>query len=429
MTTAISAIMGFLLILTFVTGVRQMMLAVMLVRPSCDQAFDWLKMSFNEQSGPGAAINALVLAMAIIAVVHVPQVLLAAPMLSWAAFLLTAAISLIHTPDIHGGLRVFLTLVTYAAAFGLPYTVIQRRETIVQCLTVAVGSSLLPSFVALLEFARTPDILIGEQRLQSTFTHPNIYAFYIVVVVTVILYMTCSATITLSKFTRRAMFAYAAYLAFLLLLTKTRSAWISMLIIVIGYSLVVDRRYLVAMLGLPTVLLIPGVTERVSDLYSGTIDAGFEQLNSWAWRQVIWRDTLEWMATNPSGILGYGLNAYQSYMPTFFPRGERLAKIGLHNAFLQIYFEMGLAGLISFLLLMAAVAFTLICRFREDFSGSFVMLLLCVGYMVVFYSDNLLDYLQFQWLFWFTLGSVCASARLAAMEARAPLRHRLIRAE
>src|ERR1700730_14822114 len=90
--------------------------------------------------------------------------------------------------------------------------------------------------------AMAPAILTGEQRLQSTFTHPNIYAFFIVRVVTVILFMTCSTTVTLSKFMRRMMFIYAGYFLILLLLTKTRSAWLSMVIIMTGYAIVVDRR-------------------------------------------------------------------------------------------------------------------------------------------------------------------------------------------
>ncbi len=258
-----------------------------------------------------------------------------------------------------------------------------------------------------------PAILTGEQRLQSTFTHPNIYAFYIVGVVTLIFFMTCSTTVTLSKFARRMMFVYAGYLLILLLLTKTRSAWLSMLIIMTGYAIVVDRRWLLPLLSLPVALLIPGVAERISDLDSGTIDAGYEQLNSLAWRRVLWKDTLEWMAANPGSIFGHGLDAYRSYVPIFFPRSEGEAGFGSHNAFLQIYFEMGVAGLTSYLLVMAAIAFKLINRFREDFAGSFVMLMMLVGYMVVFYADNRLSAIQ--WFFWFTLGSVCASTRFAAV--------------
>jgi O-antigen ligase len=215
------------------------------------------------------------------------------------------------------------------------------------------------------------------------------------------------------------LFVYAGYLLFLLLLTRTRSAWLAMLIIMTGHAIVVDRRWLLPMLCVPAALLVPGVSERMADLDSGTVDGGFDGLNSFAWREALWRDTLGWMAANPPGIFGHGLDSYQSYVPLFFWRGEGQTGVGPHNAFLQIYFEMGVAGLTSFLLLMAAIAFELINRSREDFAGSFVMLMMLVGYMVVFYADNLLDYLQFQWFFWFTLGSVCASTRFAAYPSRA----------
>jgi O-antigen ligase len=421
----ILAITGFLLFLTFVVGVWRMMLAIMLIRPSCDQIFDWVKLSFDQQSGPGAAINALVIGMAIIAVAHVPGVMLVAPLLAWVGLLFAAAASLLQAPDPTGGLRLFLTLTTYAAVFALPYAVIQSRRAVVQCLTVTLCSSVIPSTFALLELAMIPAILTGEERLQSTFTHPNIYAFYIVGVVAVILFMACSTTLTLSKSIRRMLFVYMGYLLLMLLLTKTRSAWLSMLIIMVGYGLAIDKRSLLPLLGLPIVLLIPGVAERISDLDSGTVDAGYEQLNSFVWRKVLWNNTLEWIAANPSGVFGYGLSAYQSYVPIFFPRGASPGAgqlvIGPHNAFLQIYFEMGVVGLTSFLLLMAAIASQLIYRFGEDFAGSFVMLMMCVGYMVVFYFDNLLDYLQYQWLFWFTLGSVCASTRFAVSPSQARL--------
>lgn len=412
---------GFLLFLTFIIGIWRMTLAVMLVRPSCDKLFGWLQESFGQQHGPGQAVNALVIVMAIIAVAHVPGVALVAPLLAWMGFLLAAAASLLQAPDPSVGVRLFLLLTTYAAVFALPYAVIQSRQAVVQCLTVALCSSLIPSIFALLELATTPAILTGAERLQSTFTHPNIYSFYIVSVVTLILFMTCSTTVTLSKFMRRMMFVYAGYLLFLLLLTKTRSAWLSMLIIMAGHAIVVDRRWLLGLLSAPVALLIPGVSERMSELGSGTIDVGYETLNSLAWRQALWNATLGWMAANPPGTFGHGLDAYPSYVPLFFWRGEgqEQEEFATHNTFLQIYFEMGVVGLTSFLLLMATIAFKLIYRSREDFAGSFAMLMMCVGYMIVCYSDNLFYYLQFQLFFWFTLGSVCASTRSAAYPSRA----------
>jgi putative inorganic carbon (hco3(-)) transporter len=43
------------------------------------------------------------------------------------------------------------------------------------------------------------------------------------------------------------------------------------------------------------------------------------------------------------------------------------------------------------------------------------MLSLFVFYLIVCYSDNVLDYLVFQWYFWFIMGVVCAWYRLAAV--------------
>jgi O-antigen ligase len=421
MTAIILAITAGLAFLTRIVGVRQMMLAIMLARPSCDRVFDWLKDAFGGQSGPGASINAIVIAMAAVAILHIPEIAVSAPLLGWASFLAAAAGSLLRSPDPGEGLRLVLVLASYAAAFALPYAVIKSRETMVQCLGVALASSLLPSAFALVELAMNPAIVTGEERLQSTFTHPNIFAFYLVSVVSLILYMHCSTRIALSPSMRRATLAYAGYLLLLLLLTKTRSAWVSMLIILAGYSIVVDRRWLLPMLGLPTIaLLIPGISERLSDLEFGTIAVGFEQLNSLAWRTLLWQDTVEWLRTNPPGLFGYGAGSFGFYAPLFFSKFDPQSGIGLHNAFLQTYFEMGITGVIAFTFLMIAIVIKLIGMLNKDFAGSFTMLTGCAGYMVVFYSDNLLNYLQFQWFFWFVLGSICASGRFAVVSRSVP---------
>jgi uncharacterized membrane protein YphA (DoxX/SURF4 family) len=59
---------------------------------------------------------------------------------------------------------------------------------------------------------------------------------------------------------RRTPFVYAGYLLILLLGTKTRSARLAMLIIMAGYAIVVDRRWLLPTLSVPVALLIPGVS-------------------------------------------------------------------------------------------------------------------------------------------------------------------------
>jgi O-antigen ligase len=109
----------------------------------------------------------------------------------------------------------------------------------------------------------------------------------------------------------------------LLLFTKARSAWMAMTLIFVGHAIFVDRRWLAFLLVLPAALLIPSIADRVADLNAGNVDVGFEHLNSLAWRKVLWDNTLQWMGDNPSILLGYGLDLYQSYVPLFFPGMHR----------------------------------------------------------------------------------------------------------
>jgi O-antigen ligase len=396
-----------LLALTAYLGPRRMLLAVILVRPSCDRAFELVKAGLDQSSGPGAAINALVILLAVLAAVHVPLVILSPVIAAWLTFLAAAVASALHGPDPAAGVRLLLALCSYLAVLVLASLVVRFRRDVELGLKAALASSLVPVAYAILEMATGMIQFNDDGRLQGTFTHPNIFAFFIVGVVTLILFLRCTTLVTLSSPLQHFLFAYMVLLLLLLLITQTRSAWIAMALILMGYALIVDRRGLLLVLLLPLVLLVPGVSERVLDLTSGNVEGGYAQLNSYAWRQLLWRDTLEWMSANPSVVFGYGLDLYKSYTPLFFPKGTE--GVGAHNAFLQIYFEMGLFGLGSFVLIFVCLISQLAARMRHDFAGSAILILWCVGYLLCCYSDNMLDYLQFQWFFWFCIGTVCAA--------------------
>jgi O-antigen ligase len=413
------ALAGILFVGAALFGVRRAALTVILIRPSCDHAFGWVQGHLNQSLGPGASINLLVIGFAVIVLVHVPSVFLSAPLLAWGGFMLAALMSLVHGPDPASGTRLLLTLTTYAAVFSLPFAIVRSRETAAQCLWIALLSSLVPTALGLVEFVVMPDILLGKGRVESTFSHPNIFAFFIVSVFALILFLTRSTLVRLTRTQRRTLYAHAVLLVILLLFTKTRSAWIAMALILIGYALFIDRRWFAFVVVLPAALLIPGIGDRITELDTGNIDVGFETLNSFAWREVLWDNTLQWMADNPSILLGNGLDLYQSYLPLFFPRGAKESGVGPHNALLQIYFEMGLIGLTAFLSIFIVAFAQLRKVYMHDRDGAIVMAILCIGYLTVSYSDNLLSYLQFEWFFWFVLGTMLAWMRL--LTERAPV--------
>jgi len=75
---------------------------------------------------------------------------------------------------------------------------------------------------------------------------------------------------------------------------------------------------------------------------------------------------------------------------------------------LQIFFEMGILGVLGFLWLFVSLFAKLRVGYSFDKAGATTMMILALGYLVVSYGDNLLDYLVFQWYFWFVMGVVCA---------------------
>jgi O-antigen ligase len=181
-----------------------------------------------------------------------------------------------------------------------------------------------------------------------------------------------------------------------------------------------DRRYLMGILVLPIVAFVPGIAERLGDLGNGAEFQynSFDQLNSYAWRMYLWENAIMWLRAHPAGLLGHGLESFRTYSSVFFP----LALEGgapAHNAYLQIYFETGALGLTGFAVLFAALVRQLIRGTVRDRQGAGIALALVAGYLVVCYSDNVLDYLAFNWQFWFTLGSMLGVLRIQGPNPRA----------
>jgi len=175
----------------------------------------------------------------------------------------------------------------------------------------------------------------------------------------------------------------------------------------IVYASIVDKRYLLCLPLVPFIIYLPNVAERLSDLQTGNLDYGYAQLNSYEWRKILWQSALDWLMENPSEylVLGYGLGSFEHYQPLFFPRGEG---VGAHNALLQIFFEMGILGVLGVLWLFVSLFAKLKVGYSFDKAGAMIMMTLALAYLVASYSDNMLDYLVFQWYFWFIMGVVCA---------------------
>jgi O-antigen ligase len=395
-------------------GLRRTVLLLAAFRPSCDRIFNAVKDVTGSDSGPGASLNLGIIALAGAAVVRRPAALLAPPVLGWFAFVAAAAASAATAPDPLVSLRLLLTLATYGAVLVLSHALVDSLDMAARLIFAVVLSSIIPAALGVVELIANPEILLGDDRLLSTFTHSNILAFYLVTVMSAILFINGSSMFDLPRGIRRLLLAYGGLLLILLLATKTRSAWGALALILAVQALVVDRRWLALIAFAPLLALVPGVNERFTDLFAGNTNDAYAQLNSFAWRQLLWGETLRWLGENPPRLTGHGLDHYIHYVPLFFIRVMNPEGVGTHNALLQIWFEAGILGVAGFSAAMIMLAGALFRRLRNDRKGASLMLAACGGYLLAAYSDNVLDYLQYQWTFWFLMGSISAATRLAS---------------
>ncbi len=391
-------------------------------RAACDTWFDTLKPDDGGGMGPGAGLNALVILLAALFVLQRPQPLLRRVLPIWGPFLLTSLISAALAPDLGNALRLFLVQLSYCAVFAMPFYLIGSPAQLRACLRVLLFSSALPVLVALPELAQGASAVGDEAfRLKGTFTHANIFAFYLMLHIALLLYLQKSQLALLAPRARWYGWLYLLLLLVMLMATKTRSAWAGCLLIFLVYGCFFQRRFLLYALLAPGLLLLePGVRDRLQDLLGQ--EQGGAGLNSYAWRLLLWKSGLAWMQQGQA-LFGYGLDSFKFYSPRFFPLPGR-DSWDPHNVYVQLYFETGVAGLLAMVWLFWRLLRWLGRGLAHDRAGATILIALVAAYLAVSYSDNMLYYLSFNWSFWFFIGCACAAidarGRPALAHAGAP---------
>ena len=386
-----------------------LLMAILLLRASGDVFFDTTRLALGSmQIGVGGLVNAFVILIALLLVAEKPGLLPRKMFMFWLPFLLLGFCGVLLAPSHGDAARLYLAQVSYCAVFVSAFYVVRTPEDFKRCVRIVLYSSVLPLLYGLVHIALHGGVTgPNGARLQSTFAHPNIYAFYLTLVIALGFYVLKSATYTLSGSQRFGLTAYLLLLLAMLALTQTRSAWIACFGLFFAYGLLFERRYLLYLLLIPVLALaIPDVRERVLELGTGNEVRQYAKLNSFAWRQYIWESGLGWM--RPSHYLqGYGVDAFAFYSPTFFPLAGK-THFGAHNLYVQWLFELGALGLLAFLWLFARLLSVLRQVLAADRLGGFVLIALVLQYLVMSASDNMAAYLAFNWYFWFVIGAGCA---------------------
>lgn len=402
----------------FVYDRKMMLVLILLLRAAGDVVLETTRFSLGGyQTGVGGLINAFVILLALVLTAEHYKTLPRKAIFLWLPFLGICLFGTVIAPVPGDAVKALLTQISYFAMFVSASHLIRKPEDFRYCVKLVLWSSALPILYAFYQIGMGLSIGLNNFyfRLQSTFSHPNIFAFYLTLLLYLGFYVFKTMSANVKSRYRLFMVLYLFALIIMLLLTKTRSAWLSALFGFVVYALFFERRYLLFLFVLPVVaLLIPGITDRFTDLGRGNEVVLYAKLNSFAWRVYLWESALNWMDPRQY-VLGEGLASFRHFSGVFFPlAGVEDGEMGpgAHSVFVQWIFEIGVVGLGAYLYIFYKASKQLWQLWRVEKLVALILLVSIINYLIVNFSDNLADYLSFNWYFWFAIGAGVALANL-----------------
>jgi O-antigen ligase len=362
--------------------------------------------------GIGGLINLMVIVIAGIMVVEKPRVFPTWLARYWVPLLLIMGIATANSLEKADAVKIYLGMLSNFAIFIIAVYTVRTNEDFNRVIQLVLWSSVLPTLYSIIDVAL--HMRSGYFRLQSTFAHPNILAFYVTLMLTLCLYALKSPLSKIKSPVRLVICCYMPMLLGQLLLTQTRSAWLACFLIFALYALLFERRYLLYLLLLPLVVVcIPSLYDRLMDLGHGNEAVRYARLNSFAWRVALWQSAINWM--EPLRLVyGYGLGGFSHFAKTFFVMAGTTSW-DAHNVYVQFFFDMGVIGLFCYLWLYARVLWVILAFRRIDPISGFLLMAIVVQYLVVSFSDNMFRYLVFNWYFWFSIGGACSLVKLSSL--------------
>jgi len=391
------------------------LLLIIVLRASADNLLSFTRFSLGGyQIGIGGLINAAVIMIALILVVEKPKLLPKENVVPWSIFLVVAFVGIVPSPVKSEAIKAWLSLLSYFMVFASAFYFVRGRDDFKFCVKLVIWSSAVPVLYSFVDIAlHHAGGGVDGFRLQSTFAHANALAFYLTLIISLVFYMLKSMPAAGNGAARVFLVAYLLLLAALLILTKTRSAWLACLLTFTLYAVFFERRYLLYLAGLLVVaLFIPGVAERVSDLGQGNEAINYARLNSFAWRVYLWNSAAHWVEPKHY-VFGNGLESFKEFSPIFFPLAGKV-NWGAHSVFVQLTFELGLVGIGTYLWIYFKVLQQLKKLLKLDKLAAFFVIMVVVNFLICAFSDNMLDILSFNWYIWFIIGAGCAMTRLNA---------------
>lgn len=225
-----------------------------------------------------------------------------------------------------------------------------QKSIVMNVVNSIIISSFIPDIIALIQFKYNIFTIInsveGQKRLGSTFSHPNFYAFYIVIVIMCLWYKKSTVT---KRTCRILVYIYIILNSFLLIFTYARTPMIVLIamifagmtdyavskhnnltVVIISYSVVVFSIIIYLVLN--------------SNLFLSSRFNISENGSSFTWRLGMWSSAMSyWSKSIIYILLGCGWVTSKEFV-----KGIAYEGLNMHNEFLRLIFDTGILGFLYY---------------------------------------------------------------------------------
>ncbi len=252
-----------------------------------------------------------------------------------------------------------------------------------------------------------------DGRLYGTFSHPNAFAAYVLIIFALLIYGVLSekGEFTVNHLWKNKMFLsiLATVTLLILLLTFSRGGWMALLIFMTLIGIFRAPKVLIL-----TVVMIFGffflsdtVHDRIENIYNPPADSSIR------WRFEQWQDVIEAWKLDP--ITGYG--AGTEVLIHEQEQGFYAGNPYTHNDFLKVLQENGIIGFIGYLILIVSTLVALTrayLRAPKEFKFYILVIaFLFISEVAFGMSSNIWRGTAVQWILWSLIASALAVSTLS----------------
>lgn len=306
-------------------------------------------------------------------------------------FITACGISMAYSPDLKESFADWLRLLSVFSVYLLTRLIFTTPAKIRMAITAILLSALLPVLAAYYQLFTGQGTVMdgGQARIVGTFLHPNAFASYLLIIL-----IFCTAQILEGvHFVNKHFMNIFAFLVFVIFVfTLSRGAWIVFILAMMVMGMLRYRKLLGLMPPLLafSVIAIPAVRDRIMNIFEPSRYAAGR--SAWEWRLDTWGEIGVLIQEKP--FFGHGLSMVE-------------VEFGIltHNDYLRLIAEVGIIGLLIYLVLAFSICRRTWSHFKQTdhpVAKSFQLgvLAMILAFLVREFADNTLRNTVVMIYFW-----------------------------